>query len=139
MMPEAVIINAVRTPIGRHAGVLKSVRPDDMAALVIADEVADDLDPRDTERLDHAAQHAEHHLHRGRTRGSQAVDEVRLDLEALQPVADHRAAPVHHHRAGAGAVQRHHVLQRRVLRAERGATDLDDRGGGRGAARAHVV
>lgn len=37
MMPEAVIINAVRTPIGRHAGVLKSVRPDDMAALVIAE------------------------------------------------------------------------------------------------------
>ncbi|MEK7325373.1 MAG: acetyl-CoA C-acyltransferase [Chloroflexota bacterium] len=36
-MPEAVIISAVRTPIGRHGGILKSVRPDDLAALVIAE------------------------------------------------------------------------------------------------------
>ncbi len=36
-MPEAVIISAVRTPIGRHGGVLKSVRPDDLAALVLAE------------------------------------------------------------------------------------------------------
>lgn len=36
-MPQAVIISAVRTPIGRHGGILKSVRPDDMAALVIAE------------------------------------------------------------------------------------------------------
>ncbi len=34
-MPEAVIIQAVRTPIGRHGGILKDVRPDDLAALVI--------------------------------------------------------------------------------------------------------
>src|SRR5713101_5516489 len=33
-MPEAVIVAAVRTPIGRHGGVLKDVRPDDLAALV---------------------------------------------------------------------------------------------------------
>jgi 3-oxoadipyl-CoA thiolase len=32
---EAWIIDAVRTPIGRHGGVLASVRPDDLAALVI--------------------------------------------------------------------------------------------------------
>ncbi len=37
LMPEAVIISAVRTPIGRHGGILKSVRPDDLAALVIAE------------------------------------------------------------------------------------------------------
>src|SRR5712692_11052307 len=34
---EAVILSAVRTPIGRYAGSLKDVRPDDLAALVIAE------------------------------------------------------------------------------------------------------
>ena len=34
-MTEAVIVNAVRTPIGGHGGVLKDVRPDDLAAIVI--------------------------------------------------------------------------------------------------------
>ena len=34
-MAEAVIVDAVRTPIGRHAGVLSSVRPDDLAAHVV--------------------------------------------------------------------------------------------------------
>lgn len=36
-MPEAVIVEAVRTPIGRHGGILKDVRPDDLAALVICE------------------------------------------------------------------------------------------------------
>jgi 3-oxoadipyl-CoA thiolase len=34
-MPEAVIIDAVRTPIGALGGVLAGVRPDDLAALVL--------------------------------------------------------------------------------------------------------
>ena len=34
-MPEAYIIDAVRTPVGRHGGVLASVRPDDLAAIVL--------------------------------------------------------------------------------------------------------
>jgi acetyl-CoA acetyltransferase len=34
-MPEAFIIDAVRTPIGRHGGSLAGVRPDDLAAGVI--------------------------------------------------------------------------------------------------------
>ena len=34
-MPEAVIVEALRTPIGRYAGVLSGVRPDDLAAHVI--------------------------------------------------------------------------------------------------------
>ena len=34
-MKEVVIVDAVRTPIGRYKGVLKDVRPDDMAAAVI--------------------------------------------------------------------------------------------------------
>ncbi|HEX9411946.1 MAG TPA: beta-ketoacyl synthase N-terminal-like domain-containing protein, partial [Ktedonobacterales bacterium] len=38
-MQEAVIVSAVRTPIGRYGGALKDVRPDDLAALVIAEAV----------------------------------------------------------------------------------------------------
>ncbi len=38
-MNEVVIVNAVRTPIGRHAGALSDVRPDDMGALVIRELV----------------------------------------------------------------------------------------------------
>src|SRR5574340_1017319 len=34
-MTDAVIVDAVRTPIGRHAGVLAHVRPDDLAAVAI--------------------------------------------------------------------------------------------------------
>jgi len=34
-MPEAVIIDAIRTPIGNLGGALSSVRPDDLAAMVI--------------------------------------------------------------------------------------------------------
>jgi 3-oxoadipyl-CoA thiolase len=34
-MPTAVLIDAVRTPVGRYRGALSSVRPDDLAALVI--------------------------------------------------------------------------------------------------------
>ena len=38
-MREAVIIDAVRTPVGKFAGALKDVRPDDLAALCIAELV----------------------------------------------------------------------------------------------------
>ncbi|MCB0255924.1 MAG: thiolase family protein [Anaerolineae bacterium] len=38
-MHDAVIIDAVRTPVGRHGGALAAVRPDDMAALVIRELV----------------------------------------------------------------------------------------------------
>ena len=38
-MTEAVIVECVRTPIGRHGGVLKNARPDDLAALVLAEVV----------------------------------------------------------------------------------------------------
>ena len=34
-MPEAVIVDAVRTPIGAHGGALAAVRPDDLGALVL--------------------------------------------------------------------------------------------------------
>ena len=35
MATEAVIVDAVRTPMGRHGGILKDIRPDDLAAHVI--------------------------------------------------------------------------------------------------------
>jgi 3-oxoadipyl-CoA thiolase len=35
-MERAVIVDALRTPIGRYAGALKDVRPDDLAALVVS-------------------------------------------------------------------------------------------------------
>ena len=38
-MAQAVILSAVRTPIGRYGGALAGVRPDDLAALVIAEAV----------------------------------------------------------------------------------------------------
>jgi 3-oxoadipyl-CoA thiolase len=39
-MPEAVILAAVRTPVGRYGGALADERPDDLAALVIREAVA---------------------------------------------------------------------------------------------------
>ncbi|MFU8826334.1 MAG: thiolase family protein [Brevefilum sp.] len=45
-MPEAVIIDALRTPIGNLGGALAAIRPDDLAAHVIQALVArNDLDP----------------------------------------------------------------------------------------------
>jgi 3-oxoadipyl-CoA thiolase len=38
-LAEAVILSAVRTPIGRYGGALSDVRPDDLAALVIEEAV----------------------------------------------------------------------------------------------------
>src|SRR3990170_633346 len=49
-MLEPVIIDAVRTPVGRYGGVLKDVRPDDLAALVIQGLVRrNHLDPQSIE------------------------------------------------------------------------------------------
>src|SRR6476661_4877907 len=39
-MPRAVILSAVRTPVGRYGGGLAEVRPDDLAALVIREVVS---------------------------------------------------------------------------------------------------
>src|SRR6267142_442450 len=39
MSQEAVILSAVRTPIGRYNGVLKDVRPDDLGAFVIQEAI----------------------------------------------------------------------------------------------------
>src|SRR2546430_13730325 len=38
-MEEAVILRAVRSPIGRYSGSLKDVRPDDLSAVAIAEAV----------------------------------------------------------------------------------------------------
>jgi 3-oxoadipyl-CoA thiolase len=49
-MESAVIVDALRTPIGRYAGALKDVRPDDLAALVVAQAVQrKQLDPTSIE------------------------------------------------------------------------------------------
>jgi 3-oxoadipyl-CoA thiolase len=39
-MRRAVVLSAVRTPVGRYGGGLAAVRPDDLAAIVIAEAVA---------------------------------------------------------------------------------------------------
>lgn len=39
-MTEAFLLGGVRTPVGRYGGALSSVRPDDLAALVMAEAVA---------------------------------------------------------------------------------------------------
>jgi len=36
---EAVVVEAVRTPIGKYGGILKSVRPDDLGALVLKEVI----------------------------------------------------------------------------------------------------
>lgn len=52
VMPEAVIIDGVRTPIGALGGVLASVRPDDMAALVLKALVErTGIDPAEVEEV----------------------------------------------------------------------------------------
>src|SRR4029077_18889660 len=49
-MERAVIVDALRTPIGRYAGALKEVRPDDLAALVVSQAVQrNQLDPASIE------------------------------------------------------------------------------------------
>ncbi|MBX9772738.1 MAG: acetyl-CoA C-acyltransferase [Candidatus Obscuribacterales bacterium] len=49
-MLEAYIVDALRTPIGRYAGALGTVRPDDLAALVIAEIVErNSIDPSQIE------------------------------------------------------------------------------------------
>jgi len=51
-MNEVVIINALRTPIGRYAGTLAAIRPDDMAAIVIKAVVEDaGIDPAIVEEV----------------------------------------------------------------------------------------
>jgi len=51
-MQEVVIVSAVRTPIGRLGGALSSVRPDDLAALVVGEAVARaGVDPGEVEEV----------------------------------------------------------------------------------------
>ena len=51
-MTEAVIIDAIRTPVGALGGILASVRPDDLAALVIKEIVQrNQLDPAIVEEV----------------------------------------------------------------------------------------
>ena len=38
-MPEAYLVGGVRTAVGRYGGALAGIRPDDLAALVVAEAV----------------------------------------------------------------------------------------------------
>jgi len=45
-MPEIFICDALRTPVGKHGGILKTIRPDDMAALTLENIIQrNGLDP----------------------------------------------------------------------------------------------
>ncbi|MBS0023434.1 thiolase family protein [Microbacterium paraoxydans] len=49
-MPEAYLVGGVRTPVGRYGGALSTVRPDDLAALVVGEAVRRaGLDPASAE------------------------------------------------------------------------------------------
>jgi 3-oxoadipyl-CoA thiolase len=51
-MPDALILDAVRTPIGRYGGVLSTVRPDDLAAQAVQAAVErNGLDPGSVDEL----------------------------------------------------------------------------------------
>ena len=51
-MTNVVIVDSIRTPVGALGGALASVRPDDMAALVIKEIVQrNKLDPELVEEL----------------------------------------------------------------------------------------
>ena len=51
-MPDAVIVDALRTPIGRYGGVLAPVRPDDLAARTIAAAVErNGIDPASVDEV----------------------------------------------------------------------------------------
>src|SRR5437588_2923256 len=47
-MPRAVVLSAVRTPVGRYGGALAGTRPDDLAATAIAAAVERSGVPPDT-------------------------------------------------------------------------------------------
>lgn len=51
-MPEAFLVGGVRTPVGRYGGALSGVRPDDLAALVLAEVVRrEGLDPAEIDEV----------------------------------------------------------------------------------------
>ncbi len=51
-MPEALIVDGVRTPLGRYGGALAGVRPDDLAALVVGEAVRRaGVDPADVDEV----------------------------------------------------------------------------------------
>jgi 3-oxoadipyl-CoA thiolase len=51
-MPDALILDAVRTPIGRYGGVLSTVRPDDLAAHVVRTAVErNGIDPGSVDEI----------------------------------------------------------------------------------------
>jgi acetyl-CoA acetyltransferase len=55
---EAVIIDAIRTPIGKYAGALEDARPDDIIALILRTLLArSHLDPSLVHEMKHRGAH----------------------------------------------------------------------------------
>ena len=98
-MPEAVIVDAVRTPIGRYGGVLSTVRPDDLAARVI--EAVVERTGLPVEEVDDVDQMLEAQNERRRRRGEpdRTEDDVRADVAAAEREIQERAADYHRGRS----------------------------------------
>src|SRR5690606_11369949 len=67
------------------------------------------VDQIDDAFVDLAAQHHFHHIHGLRVGHAHAVDKVAFDVQALEQVADLRAAAVHHHRVDADRLHQHDI------------------------------
>ena len=80
----------------------------DGAAAVLVDQVDDAL-------VDLAAEDHLHHVHGGGVGDAHAVDEMALDRQALEQVADLRAAAVHDHRVDADGLHQHDVAGEALL------------------------
>ena len=133
-MPNAVIVDALRTPLGRRNGKLKDQHPVDLAALVLREIVErNGVDPALDRRRDHGLRHAGRragHQHRPqrRARGRLPRDDGRHD---------HRP-PVRFVAAGR-ALRRAGRDGRRVRRRDRGRRrEHDPRADGRVGRRRQV-
>src|SRR3954466_7027772 len=93
-MPEAVIIDAVRTPIGRaFKGSLREVRPDDMGAYVLDQLLArnEQVDPATVQDVITGC---------GMTQGEQAYNIGRIMVLLSEKLPDHvTGSPIARHSA----------------------------------------
>ena len=81
--------------------------------------------------IDEARQNGDHDLPRLSGRLAEAGDELRGDREAPEPLGDGGAAAMHDHHGTPSVVQRGAIGDRRIVRTEGAAADLDDDGLGR--------
>ncbi len=87
------------------------------------------VDQADNALVDLAAEDHLHHIHGLAVGDPHAVDEVAFDVQALEQIADLRAAAVHHHRVDAHRLHQHDVAGEaglQLLALHRVAAVLDD-------------